>query len=153
MLNTNANLKANKAKGTLAGEAFEPLHWNAAAVPAVEGPGGADGIDIINYDLTAATGETDSREVKSALNQNSAFSVIGNAWRANPIILDQVELYYQGNPADFNLVNLPINPDDQAFSRAGDDYYRVAGPDKDFTVNIRNPAGGAIVTTVYFDVF
>lgn len=152
LLNTNANFKANKAKGTLAGEAFEPLHWNAAAAPAVEGPGGAGGMDILNYDLTAAAGETDSREVKSALNQNSAFSVIGTAWRANPIILSQVELYYQGNPADFNLANIPINPAAEAFSRAGDDYYRVAGPVRDITVNIRNPIGGAIVTTVHFDV-
>lgn len=153
LLNTNATHKANKAKGTLSGEAFEPLHWNEAAYPSVDGPGAANGIDIINYDLTAVAGETDVREVKSALTQNSAFSVINTAWQANPIILSEVELYYQGAFADFNLVNLPINPAVAAFSRAGSDYYRVAGPVRDLTVNVRNPVGGAIIHTVFFDVF
>ena len=153
LLNANATMKANKAKGTLSGEAFEPLHWNAGGAPAVEGPGGANGMDIINYDLTAAAGEIDVRQVKSALTQASAFSTNATAWDANPILANQVELYYQGPMADFNLVNLPIDPVNAAFTRNGNDYYRAAGPGSDMTVNIRSPAGGALINTVLFDVF
>lgn len=155
LLNTNAGLKANKARGTLAGEAFEPLNWDVGApgFGAVQGPGAANGIDILSYDLAGGGPATDRKEVKSALNQNSAFSVIATAWKANPIILDHVELYYQGAFADFSVATLPINAGVAAFNRDGDDYYRVAGPACHLTVNIRNPVGGAIVHTVYFDVF
>ncbi|MBL8499696.1 MAG: DUF4157 domain-containing protein [Nitrosomonas sp.] len=151
LLNTNAGLKSNKAKGTLAGESFETLQWDAATAPAVKGPGGANGIDIINYDLTGFAGETDETEVKSALDVNSANSVIAKAWSA--LNTDRIELYYQGPLADFSLVNYPINPGVARFNRAGDDFYRVVGPGCDFTVNIRNPAGGAIAHTLLFDVF
>lgn len=94
LLNTNALLKSNKAKGTLAGEAFEPMQWAMTGVATARGPGGANGIDTINYSLGGFGGETDAREVKSALNRNSAFSVIDKAWSA--VVADHVDLYYQG---------------------------------------------------------
>ena len=127
-LHRNTEMKSNKAKTTSAGESYETWHWSvtgqapplAAAAPApaaaavrepvtIDGPGGADGVDVVKY--RPETNEIENagvntKEVKSAESRQSFKDGIVDGIIKHAGV---VEMHYNGANADVTgFLNTPF---------------------------------------------
>ena len=87
---SNLDAKANKVRTTVAGEAFEPLHWRVGGKKggklAITGPGGKEGVDICLYTLSpdgkAIEGMEPYREVKTISGDQDSGEISNASYKA-----------------------------------------------------------------------